>query len=274
MSSQPSYKHTLVIAGLEVHVYSAAPIIQRKQSTKELVVFFLLHKRYDSVAHVDPIARSLIELTNGNARDLLIVAFDQRNHGKRLFNPKRNEPNERLHAVELYATQTGTSRDITFLIDLLPTFLYPDDELHPIVEWGVAGISLGGHATWISLANALYDITSTIRGGQANVPLKRPRFPENFRVALQVLDPPYLVRGGENPFLGKRILVLSSRDDKLVPWEASRQFVEEQLDVGRDGVKKVSLHEGVGHECTGAMIQEMAKFIVKHCLHKTPTARL
>ena len=62
-----------------------------------------------------------------------------------------------------------------------------------------------------------------------------------------------------NPFLGKRILVLSGAKDKLVPWSTSREFVE-GLEVG-DGVKKVVLEENAGHECTPAMIQEAALFV-------------
>ena len=44
----------------------------------------------------------------------------------------------------------GTARDVSYLIDFLPSFLYPNDE-RTIVEWGVGGISLGGHSTWIAL---------------------------------------------------------------------------------------------------------------------------
>lgn len=62
-----------------------------------------------------------------------------------------------------------------------------------------------------------------------------------------------------NPFLGKRILVLSGAADKLVPWTASQEFVE-GLEVG-NGVKKVVLEENVGHECTPTMIREAALFV-------------
>jgi hypothetical protein len=44
----------------------------------------------------------------------------------------------------------GTARDVSYLIDFLPSFLYPNGE-RTIVEWGVGGISLGGHTTWIAL---------------------------------------------------------------------------------------------------------------------------
>ncbi|KAG5637968.1 hypothetical protein H0H81_002412 [Sphagnurus paluster] len=289
MSSQPSNvnQYTIVIAGIQVHVYSTVSITQGERGVKEVVVFFLLHGRYGSAEQIDPIARSLIGQTKENTRDLLVVTFDQRNHGQRLVEPKGNDGwvknkgnkhNER-HAVDMYSIQTGTARDVTLLIDFLPAFLYPDDKPHPIVEWGVAGISLGGHATWISVASDErvktgipiigcpdYGKLMAIRAGQAGVALEGPYFPESFRRAIQVLDPPYLLESGQNPFLGKRILVLCGEDDRLVPWEASKHFVEEKLEVGKDGIKEVSLYKGVGHECTDGMVTEMAQFIAKHCL--------
>lgn len=44
----------------------------------------------------------------------------------------------------------GAVHDLTFLIDHIPAYIYPRAERN-IVAWGVAGISLGGHSTWIAL---------------------------------------------------------------------------------------------------------------------------
>ena len=46
--------------------------------------------------------------------------------------------------------KAGTSKDVSFLIDLLPAYLFPNDE-RTITTWGMLGVSLGGHATWITL---------------------------------------------------------------------------------------------------------------------------
>ncbi|KAF5382126.1 hypothetical protein D9615_004190 [Tricholomella constricta] len=282
----PANKQPLVIAGLEVNIYSAAPITAGERNPKEIAVIFLLHGRYGSAEAIDPIARSVIDQTKNNRRDLLIVTFDQRNHGKRIVDPKGNDAwskdkikhNER-HAVDMYAIQTGTARDVSLLVDFLPSFLYPNNESHNIVEWGVAGISLGGHATWITLANDKrvrtgipiigcpdYNKLIALRAQQVGVALEGPTFPKSFKGIVETLDPPFLIKGAENPFLGKRVLVLSGEADQLVPWEASKEFVLDKLDVGKEGVKTVSLYRGVGHECTDAMVQEMAEFIAKHCL--------
>lgn len=44
----------------------------------------------------------------------------------------------------------GTASDVSFLIDFLPTYLFPSSE-REVYEWMVSGISLGGHSTWIVL---------------------------------------------------------------------------------------------------------------------------
>ncbi|KAG6853967.1 hypothetical protein C0991_012114 [Blastosporella zonata] len=293
-----STKDTLVIAGLGINIYSAAPTIVAER--KDVVVFFLLHGRYGSAEQVDPIARSLIEQTKGKARGLLVVTFiylaiplqDQRNHGKRLVDrqgnnawstdktsAKHNERHALVQSVDMYAIQTGTARDVSLLIDFLPSFLYPDDEPHPIVEWGVAGISLGGHSTWITLTNDKrittgipiigcpdYSKLIAYRAEQTDVNLTGRYYPKSLRDLVSEVDPASLIQDGTaNPFLGKKILVLSGAADTLVPWEASKGFVT-KLDVGSGGLKKVSVYEGVGHECTDGMVKEMASFIADNCL--------
>ena len=45
-------------------------------------------------------------------------------------------------------TAVGTARDISFVIDFLPAYLFPNEE-RSIAEWAVAGISLGGQTMWL-----------------------------------------------------------------------------------------------------------------------------
>ncbi|KAG6811204.1 hypothetical protein H0H92_008566 [Tricholoma furcatifolium] len=312
-----SVKETLVISGLEIHVYSTAPTIISER--KEVVVLFLLHGRYGSSNDTDPIARTLIEQTDkreNKACDLLVVTFvgsidyisttdvhgscfalkDQRNHGKRLVertgnnaweSDKSSPKHNARHASDMYAIQTGTARDVSLLIDFLPSFLYQDDKPHPIVDWGVAGISLGGHSTWITLASDErvtfgipiigcpdYNKLLAYRARQNGVDLSGKYYPKALKDTVAKLDPASSIRGSVNPFLGKRILVLSGAADTLVPWEASREFIEQKLDVGSNGVKKVCLYEGVGHECTKTMVQDMADFLSDNCLPKASRAQV
>ena len=50
----------------------------------------------------------------------------------------------------MYSVLSGTAHDVSMLIDYLPTYLFPTGE-YEVVGWGVAGVSLGGHAVWLCL---------------------------------------------------------------------------------------------------------------------------
>ncbi|KIM40446.1 hypothetical protein M413DRAFT_445902 [Hebeloma cylindrosporum] len=270
-------KEDHVVGGLKISVYK--PSI----TTASVAVLFLLHGRHGSAAQVDGIARALAEKTSSsthNRRTILIVTLEHRNHGSRLIDARANnswtetEDNSR-HALDMYAIQTGTARDVSFLIDFLPSYLFPHDE-SKIDSWGVVGISLGGHSTWIILSQeprvqvgipiiGCPDYIELIkhRAKASNIPFTAPYIPSSLLKLIEVSDPASRNHGsldGSNPFLGKKILILSGEKDTLVPWAASKKFVE-GLEVGPDGEKKVILQKGVGHKCTDEMVEQTATFI-------------
>lgn len=49
----------------------------------------------------------------------------------------------------------GAVKDLSFLIDILPAYIFPNDE-RTIGEWVLAGFSLGGHATWLGLRHGAH----------------------------------------------------------------------------------------------------------------------
>jgi predicted esterase len=93
-----------------------------------------------------------------------------------------------------------------------------------------------------------------------------PHFPDSFMSCVKIRDPSSVEASSpnpsQNPFIGKHVLVLSGADDRLVPWSASKKFVE-ALQVGK-GTKKVIVEENAGHECTPRMVQELAGFVWEH----------
>lgn len=101
------------------------------------------------------------------------------------------------------------------------------------------------------------------------LPLGPPYFPKTLLDLIARADPaaaPYTAPDASNPFLGKRILVLSGRDDKKVPWEtAAKRFVT-GLYVGSKGVKEVWVEPGVGHEFSPGMVKECARFVWEQAL--------
>lgn len=106
------------------------------------------------------------------------------------------------------------------------------------------------------------------RASRFSLPIAPPYFPASLIELVRRRDP--VMKAFDrvddaNPYLGKKVLVLSGGADKLVPWEASREFVE-KLAVGPSGVKKVLVVEGVGHECTPEMLATAGQFVGEEIL--------
>lgn len=192
----------------------------------------------------------------------------------------------------------GTSKDISYLIDLLPSYLFPSAEAE-IVQWSIAGVSLGGHAAWFSLCAGTHTprfapfasslspsaeprITLGVpiigcpdylhlisrRAHASGIAFEPPYAPQSFVAHVQQHDPPstpFTATDASNPFYNKKVLVLSGADDPLVPWESSDAFVRD-LHVGPAGVKQVVVYPGVGHACTEEMVKATADFVWEHVL--------
>ncbi|KAF9493860.1 hypothetical protein BDN71DRAFT_1394215, partial [Pleurotus eryngii] len=164
----------------------------------------------------------------------------------------------------------GTQRDLSHLVDFLPSYLFPNGE-RIILQGGVAGISLGGHTTWLALAHAESRITfwAVILGCTDYLALTSRR--AGIELALSTLPPPLvsLVHRmdpvqrtlGIRSWVCKKILVLRSVTDRLVPWSASALFVR-RLEVGEGGFKKIiAQEEDIGHKCTEEMSKWMAELL-------------
>ncbi len=100
------------------------------------------------------------------------------------------------------------------------------------------------------------------RAARLGVPRAPPYIPASLRALVRAND---AVPAPGTAFVGKRVLVLAGADDKLVPWETSRAFVE-ALDVGRGGRKVVTVVPGVKHEFTDGMREEMFQFFWEEAL--------
>jgi len=275
-------KENLVIAGLQTHIYKTSAHL-----SGSVAIVFLLHGRHGSAEDIEPVATALLEKTssiNEQKRPLYIVTLDHRNHGTRLVEARANntwmEGNNR-HAMDMYSIQMGTAQDVSLLCDFLPAYLFPRDECE-VAAWGIIGISLGGHSTWITLSQdprikvgipiiGCPDYLELLkyRAKTSDIPFAEPYIPAKIIDLIASSDPAsknYTSLETSNPFLGKKVLVLSGEEDSLVPWTASQKFVE-SLEVGPQGLKKVVLQRGVGHKCTAEMVKEAADFIQSELLN-------
>ncbi|KAF4614061.1 hypothetical protein D9613_007674 [Agrocybe pediades] len=264
-----------VIGGISIRVYRSTG-----QSAAPIGVLFLLHGRHGSANDVDSMAKSIHEHGTKKSRlDLFIVTLDHRNHGNRIVESVANntwteEKNNVKHALDMYSIQSRSSSTLPWFY-FMQSYLFPMNERR-IEAWGIAGISLGGHSTWIALAQDAritvgipiigcpdYEALMEYRANTSNIPFEPPYIPSGFSDAIKSSNPAsgdYTSLKNTNPFLGKKILVLSGQDDKLVPWTASKGFVE-LLEVGEEGLKEVVVQKGVGHECTKEMVERTAGFV-------------
>ncbi|KAJ7914828.1 Alpha/Beta hydrolase protein, partial [Mycena leptocephala] len=258
-------KRTTVIAGLNIHTYTTDKFAT---STKPILALFALHGRLGSseTGPVQELISALVNAAEGHAneKDLMVVAFDHRNHGTRLRSEISNQGFEEnakhVSVVHVFTNApAGTTQDVSFVMDFLESYL--------IVEWGVAGISLGGHSTWmVAAAEPRVKLAIPIIGCPDYLALMEPRaaahgigmgppyFPESLLKVIRaraLTALPYTSKGAENPFLGKKVLVLSGGSDPVVPWAASEAFVE-----------GLEFFEGVGHMVPPPMVQAAVRFVL------------
>ncbi|BGP43711.1 hypothetical protein JCM10449v2_007756 [Rhodotorula kratochvilovae] len=302
---------SLVVGGLPVSVYGLEALTQGQS---DVAVCFLLHGRMGRAAHplIDRFAQRLVayaaeQRAHNDGWDLIVVTFDQRNHGHREVDRERNlgwaeggkkhaqerkdkgvqdhELDNVAHAVDMMAIQTGTARDVSFLIDFLPSALFPHDE-RTVADWFCAGISLGGHATWLALAHEpritlgvpIIGSPSThtllthravhLPAPQGPLPLSAPYFPASLLALLAREDPANV------PFAqwdGRRVLVLSGENDKLVNYVdgGSEAFVE-RLKTEANGVTvEAWVQPQTGHACTPEMIERTCEFLWREGLARS-----
>ncbi|GAA5822271.1 hypothetical protein JCM3770_002511 [Rhodotorula araucariae] len=294
---------SLVVGGLPVAVYGLDSLTP---GNSDVAVCFLLHGRMGRAAHplIDGFARRLVayaaeQRANSPGTDLVVVTFDQRNHGHREVERQRNlgwaeggkkhaqqrkdsgvqdhQLDNVAHAVDMMAIQTGTARDVSFLIDFLPPALFPHDE-RTVADWFCTGISLGGHATWLALAHEprislgvpiigspsthtlLTHRAAHLPAPQGPLPLSAPYFPASLVALLAREDPANVPLARWD---GRRVLVLSGADDALVHYVhgGSEAFVKKIADEAKGTKVEAWVQPKTGHACTPEMIERTCEFV-------------
>ncbi|TIA78384.1 hypothetical protein E3P98_03858 [Wallemia ichthyophaga] len=275
-----------VIGGIKCIVYGLDHL-SLDSIKRDVVVVFLLHgrgetqcgDRYSSIAFKCLTASRQSELRK---RDLIVVSFDQRNHGSRLINDLHNQgwPDNQNHFIDMFSIQQGTSRDVSYLIDYIPSFLFPHDQ-HNIVDYGCIGVSLGGHATWMSLHQderitvgvpiiACADYLSLMkeRADSRNININ-PSIA--FTGQLNRYDPMLSLAHSKDAWKGKKIMALSGGSDKLVAPKHQLEFIRQLDDLYAQDSKSVvmfkSLQE-VKHQVPEEMQNTCANFIADALIYE------
>ncbi|KAJ9109202.1 hypothetical protein QFC21_000531 [Naganishia friedmannii] len=287
--------HRINIGGINTVVYNFEAA---KRSNLPITVLIATHGRGEDQFHLTELIAGTykkvdeLEKKAGDSgkrkRDLIVVTLDQRNHGERKVDDIANqgfEANER-HAIDMYAMHRGTARDVSFLIDFIPAYLFPEGE-RTIEKFAMTGVSLGGHASWIVLRDeprvtigipiiGCPDYYSMLkeriaRKGPSNgqKTLVGPAFPPSLAQLVAKEDPIAVHYTSHdplvNPYIGKQILILGGGDDKLVPPKFGEKIYE-GLYVGEKGAKNMIIQEGVGHRLSEEMIERVGEWIWRYGL--------
>ncbi|CDZ96289.1 hypothetical protein [Phaffia rhodozyma] len=279
---------TINAAGLSLDVYGLDQL-----RSDRIAVLFALHGRLSEKSSMHHFCEVVLEKSKrkSNDRELIIINFDQRNHGHRMvdelnnrsFKSKGDDQGNPMHALDMYAVYSGTAQDVSFLIDFLPALLFPEGD-KTIEEFMVAGVSLGGHAAWTVLRHeprveigipiiGCPDFASlmTARLASQNLKFEPPIIPDTFRALIKQRDPVncsfQAESAKENPFIGKKILVLSGRKDRLVPHVPHTSAFLEKLNVGTTG-RLENVEYDCGHELTEEGISRSAEWIRVHGLEQ------
>ncbi|KAI5801090.1 Alpha/Beta hydrolase protein [Pyronema domesticum] len=243
----------------------------------QITLVSLLHPRLQVASYMAPIASSILDTAT---QPTLCISFDQRNHGTREIEALRNEAwrqgNPR-HALDLFSSYQGTALDLSNILDFLPAYLFPNDE-HEIARHIVSGVSLGGHSSWIALCNdsrieaagviigcADYTKLMEHRAGKSKLQAftlgASDHFPKTLLEVVKRYDPAAMgVEEAAKRLQGKKVLTLSGGADKLVPYACNEEFLRELKEKSGVEVKDI-VYEGIGHECTPTMVEELAKWV-------------
>lgn len=150
-------KKSFTIAGIITTVYG---LDELRSGLRNLACLWLLHPRLGTQASMEPLATSIVQdhvqrLSKGAKRlvtGLIVVSFDQRNHGSREVDKRANEmwsAGNKTHAQDMFSIYHGTSVDVSLLITHLPAIVFPASS-DTIATNMVCGVSLGGHSAWVS----------------------------------------------------------------------------------------------------------------------------
>ncbi|KAK1922696.1 Alpha/Beta hydrolase protein [Papiliotrema laurentii] len=263
------------IVGLDVKVYGLDEV---KHSSLPLAAVIATHGRCNNQKQMAHLAHgllghiSVLAQDHPRTRDVIVVTVDQRNHGDRTVDRTANlaydkNPN---HLVDMAACVVGGCHDVSFIIDFLGSYLFPEGNKR-IDEWIATGISLGGNLTYrllqiepriniaipiIGLPWDVFRIYLQARAESMGLAFSPPLYPPALRPILESTRP-------DGCYKRKKILSIHGSIDNLVPYDkGERQIKQAQREAKESGGEmEIYVQEGAGHVVTPEMIEKTAEWV-------------
>jgi len=277
----------IAISGLEVYIYGLGELVNK--SNVEIGVLYLAHGRTRSYIDTEDQAHEVLDKYRQVPREkkveLIAVAFDMRNHGKREISKGSNlawtEGNEE-HALDILSIIDGSALDFALIMSYLPAYLPQFTKFHNIMS----GVSLGGHICWriadrvpkgqiegMIIIIGSPDVSSLLFG-RLGVALpddtqevykikyselepvmteqQKERWPKAFHEIIAEQD-----RKVADEFPEIPLLVMGGKKDTLVPvkytepWMKKRSYDEVEFFV----------QDNIGHACSTTMVSKMSAWL-------------
>ncbi|KAH8548238.1 Alpha/Beta hydrolase protein [Umbelopsis sp. PMI_123] len=282
----------LVVGGIKLNIFGLEQY-NTKQENCPVSVVFSLHGRLQNSETMNEINEALSALNSKPSRDaasrthLLVVSFDHANHGSRLVDNSKNlawkdtEYDNETHAMDMWSFQKAAADTVSLLIDLLEFYIFPEQD-SKIVQYGVLGFSLGGHASYLasskdsrlSLCIALvgcadYEALLKHRASSLNLPSQAPYLPERFLT--NIVRKSDTIHHPDNLFTTK-LLMINGAQDNVVPAKCNTKFVE-KVRTSHKGVEGKDWQwivlPDLGHEWSPEMIQSCKQWCFEWMYYKT-----
>ncbi|KAJ1307450.1 hypothetical protein OPQ81_001551 [Rhizoctonia solani] len=253
---------------VHIHVHPAL------SDASTIAVLFVIHGHPASAHHMKPIVNGTFDLAKNKTklldakRNLVIITFDLEDDYNKMAEESECE------SAQVYKKHERIASTVSRLMDTLPTVLCPNNDRF-IDTWMVAGLSLGAHAAWLAMdrdprlsvcipiigSPDFLDI-ATARNNLTGVPLVSSYMTSATRNYILKNDPTSHRRNSvrPDPFMNKHILALAGAQDSVVPFLATRRFLD-RINVGPLGTKRLIIQQGVGHQCTREMVVEIAETV-------------
>ncbi|ORX53252.1 hypothetical protein DM01DRAFT_252777 [Hesseltinella vesiculosa] len=147
-------KTDIIVNGLDLTVYGLEEYNNLPKGTP-VGILFAIHGRLQQKAIMEPLAGVVCPLNDTRSdpgqRHLLVVTFDQVNHGSRLVDKNANngwEAHNPSHAVDMWSMIHTGANTVSELIDVLEHYLFGGQR--PVQVWGCMGFSMGGHVAFLA----------------------------------------------------------------------------------------------------------------------------
>ncbi|MCK5834551.1 MAG: prolyl oligopeptidase family serine peptidase [Lentisphaeria bacterium] len=242
---------TKFLAGIEVDFYGL-----EANAPNSPIVFFI-HGRGGNRRNGRKLCAELA------GRGYIAISLDHRNHGDRCFDSAFNEGGVENYVSNSYGIYTGTAKDISHIIDFLPTLGISSPRI------AVTGFSLGGHACFASLVlDPRIKVAIPVCGAgdrlmQLSIRSNNPKqFKSEISNALHTLFEKYDAIHHLEKLADRKILMIHGAEDQVVSPAVNQNLYEKLIKIHNNPSDlKISLYSGIGHQLTPTMWKEAINWL-------------